>query len=580
MKFNELKKNLKKDFGKRTPLKLAILGDSSTQFLSQSIKGAGYNYEFNLTIFESDYNQIDSKILNINSDLYAFKPEFTLIFEAGHQLLQKFNKSMLNERITFAERQIDHLRLLVETLQKHSQTKIIYFNYCEEDDHVYGNFANKVNLSFIYQQRKVNYLLTEYSTTNPDLFICDLSSIQNTFGRKVLFQPSIYVYSGMLLSIDILPFVANSVLQIISAFKGRLIKCIVLDLDNTIWGGIIGDDGIDKIQIGELGIGKAFTEFQFWIKKLQQRGIIICVCSKNEERIAKEPFEKNPEMVLKLKDISVFVANWENKVDNINHIKNSLNIGFDSMVFFDDNPFERNIVRQNIPGIIIPELPEDPADYLDYLYGLNLFETTSFSNEDSARTELYQKDAMRVDAQKSYANEKDFLKSLKMISKVNSFNSFSIPRIAQLSQRSNQFNLRTIRYSEDDLAHLLESNFFHTFSFTLEDIYGDNGLICAVILREQNGTNLFIDNWFMSCRVLKRGMENFVLNVIVDYAIKNGYCTIIGEYLLTKKNGIVKDHYENLGFHLQNCYWLLETTSYQPKECFININEKEYYGKE
>ena len=232
---------------------------------------------------------------------------------------------------------------------------------------------------------------------------------------------------------------------------------MILDLDNTTWGGIIGDDGMENIQIGSLGIGKAFSEFQYWIKKLKNRGIIVAVCSKNTESVAKEPFEKHPDMVLRLSDISVFIANWDNKVDNIRQIQSILNIGFDSMVFLDDNPFERNIVRENIPEICVPELPEDPANYLEYLYGLNLFETVSFSNEDSARTKLYQIEAERAKVQKKFTNEDDFLKNLEMVSVIEPFNKFNTPRMAQLSQRTNQFNLRTIRYSEADIERISKS---------------------------------------------------------------------------------------------------------------------------
>jgi FkbH-like protein len=344
--------------------------------------------------------------------------------------------------------------------------------------------------------------------------------------------------------------------------------------DNTLWGGVIGDDGLENLQLGHgLGIGKAFTEFQHWIKTLKNRGIIIAICSKNNEETAREPFIKHPEMVLKLDDISVFVANWDNKADNIRHIQSILNIGFDSMVFLDDNPAERAIVRENIPGITVPELPEDPADYLEYLYGLNLFETASYSTEDAERTKQYQVEAERVSLQKTFANKADFLKSLDMVSEVTGFDAFNIPRVAQLSQRSNQFNLRTIRYTEADAARLAADSRYQTFSFTLEDKFGDNGLICVVILEKQDAKTLFIDTWFMSCRVLKRGMENFTLNTIVDYARENGFKRIIGEYIATAKNKMVEGHYPGLGFTAMagtdRVLYGFDVDRYGQKECFI-----------
>ena len=390
-----------------------------------------------------------------------------------------------------------------------------------------------------------------------------------------MFDSTVYVSTEMLLSLDILPYVSSRTLDIICAVEGKFKKCLILDLDNTVWGGIVGDDGWENIQVGHgLGIGKVFTEFQEWVKKLKNRGIIIAICSKNDEDKAKEPFEKNPEMVLRLNDIAVFVANWENKVDNIKTIQNILNIGFDSMIFLDDNPFERNMVREHIPEITVPELPEDPSEYLEYLYSLNLFETASYSEGDKDRTKQYQVEAQRVGLQKSFTNEADFLKSLDMVSEVKGFDSFNTPRVAQLSQRSNQFNLRTVRYTEAEITAIENDEHYATFSFTLADKFGDNGLICVVILEKQDTETLFINTWFMSCRVLKRGMENFTLNAIVDYARKHGFKRIIGEYLPTLKNKMVEEHYPHLGFKVlegkHTAQYILNVEEYKNRECLYS----------
>lgn len=573
MTFNELKKNIKNDFTGLKQLKLALLGDSSTQLLAQAIRGSGYNMHLDIDVLDADYNQVDRLIMNISSELYDYKPEYTVIFEAGHKLLMKFNKITEIERTTFAEDQFERICKLVEILQSNTKTKVIWFNYAEEDDRVFGNYANKVQSSFIFQQRKLNYILAEYSAVRAGFHICDISTIQNRLGRDLLYSPSIYVNTESVLSIDSLPAVADSIVQMIAAMQGQIKKCLILDLDNTLWGGIIGDDGFDNIKIGLFGIGKAFTEFQYWVKKLQQRGIIVCICSKNTESIAKEPFLKHPDMILRLKDFAVFKANWENKVDNIKNIQQILNIGFDSMVFLDDNPFERDMVRESIQYITVPELPKDPAEYLEFLYSLNLFETASYSAEDANRTEQYHL-MSQLEAEASFfTSENDFLKSLNMISDVQHFNSFSIPRVAQLSQRSNQFNLRTVRYTEEDIKIIVESDRYVTFSFTLEDKYGDNGTICAIILEKQKSKELFIDTWFMSCRVLKRGMENFVLNTIVKYANNNGYPKIVGEYIPTNKNDLVKNHFANLGFNQVGVFWELETYTYKNKKCYIRNKE-------
>ncbi|MBD0780019.1 HAD-IIIC family phosphatase [Maribacter sp. ANRC-HE7] len=527
----------------------------------------------NLDIWEADFNQIERQVYDPSSELYDFKPEYVIVFQSSHKLLGKYNKLKPEEYALLATKEISSIETICNTITNNLDAKIIYFNYTEIDDAVFGNHANKTASSFLYQLRKLNFNLMELASKNPNLYLCDISSIQNQVGKSNMFQPALYINTEMVLGIDILPKVASKTIDLISTLNGKFKKCVILDLDNTTWGGIIGDDGLENIQIGSLGIGKAFSEFQYWIKKLKNRGIIVAVCSKNTESVAKEPFEKHPDMVLRLEDISVFIANWENKADNIRQIQNILNIGFDSMVFLDDNPFERNIVRENIPEICVPEMPEDPANYLEFLYGLNLFETVSFSNEDAERTKLYQIEAERAKIAQKFTNEDDFLKNLEMVSTVEPFNKFNTPRIAQLSQRSNQFNLRTVRYSEADIERISNSGDYATFSFTLEDKFGDNGLICAIILHKENEKTLFVDTWFMSCRVLKRGMENFVLNTIVDFAKENGFTTIKGEYIPTAKNPMMKDHYHNLGFTKDHSYFTLEVDKYQFKTNYIKVKQ-------
>lgn len=568
--FSQLKKNLKNNFENLKSVKVALLGDTATQLLKQALRGTGYDAGLDLQILEADFGQIERQVFDTASELYTYQPDIVIIFQSTHKLLGKYNKLQPDQYSNLAEDQLQLINNIYTTITAALTTKVIIYNYPEIDDSVFGNYANKTEQAFLFQLRKLNYQLMVYATQNPDIYLCDISSIQNQVGKAFMFQPSVYVSTEMVINIDALPLIASRTIDIISALYSDFKKCLILDLDNTLWGGIIGDDGIENIQIGSLGIGKAFTEFQYWIKKLKNRGIILAVCSKNTEAVAKEAFEKHPDMVLKLADIAAFKINWENKVDNIRQIQSVLNIGFDSMVFLDDNPFERNMVRESIPAITVPELPEDPANYLEYLYSLNLFETVSFSQEDATRTQQYQKEALRNTTQALYTNESDYLKSLNMLSAVHGFNKFNTPRVAQLSQRSNQYNLRTIRYTEGSIEMLINQPDYFSFAFTLEDRFGDNGLISFIILKKESPEILFIDNWVMSCRVLKRGMEDFALNTIVMFAKQSGYTWLQGEYLPTAKNQLVKDHYQQLGFAPDNGYWLLNINEYNNRLCFIN----------
>lgn len=569
LNFKELKNNLKKDYSGFKTIKVAILGDSATQLLVQTIKGYGYTEKINFEIYEADYRQIEQEIINLDSKLYKFNPEYIVIFESTEKLINDFYKLEKVHKNNYADTHIERIKSLWNRVNSKLNCKIINFNYVEIDDNVFGNYGSKVETASIYQLRKLNLNLMEAARGYKNIFINDICALQNLHGRKNMFDPRLYISSNMAFALDFLPLIAKNIVDIIKTASGKINKCLILDLDNTIWGGIIGDDGINNIQIGELGIGKAFSELQMWAKQLKERGIILAICSKNSEKIAKEPFLKHPDMILHLDDISIFVVNWRNKVDNIKYIQSVLNIGFDSMVFIDDSSFERNMIRKMLPEITVPELPEDPVDYILYLRHLNLFETISYSDEDSDRTKKYQYEAKRTKFKTNFSSINDYLKNLNMIAEVAEFDDYHIPRIAQLTQRSNQFNLRTKRYTEQDINKIRESNLYITRYFKLEDKFGEYGLIGIVILKKIDSDSVFIDTLIVSCRVLKRGMEEFIFNKIVKLAASEGCNKIIGEYLPTPKNALAKDILKEFGFAKGEDKWILDIKDYRERKNFI-----------
>ncbi|MBC7475530.1 MAG: HAD-IIIC family phosphatase [Candidatus Sericytochromatia bacterium] len=564
--FKSLKKNLKKDFSKLKKIKLAILGDCSTQLISQALRGYGYEYGISLEIFDADFDQIKIQVFDTNSDLYNFKPDFIVLIFSSEKLINNFYKS--DEKENFASNKVEEIKVIWNTINNNFKSNIINFNFYEINDSIFGNFSNKYDKSFLYQIRKINFNFMDLAISYNNVFILDICSLQNTFGRNFTHDYRLYISYKMVFNIDFLPIIAKNILDIIITIQGNTKKCIILDLDDTLWGGVIGDDGINGIQIGELGVGKVFSDFQSWLKQLKNRGIILAVCSKNTEEIAKEPFNLHHEMILKLEDFAVFIANWEDKPNNIKKIQSILNIGFDSIIFIDDNPFERNIVKTMIPDICVPDLPTDPSMYLDFLKSLNLFETVSISLEDYLRNKSYQNEIKRNDMQSILGSIKNYLKNLDMVCINKPFEAFFIPRIAQLTQRSNQFNLRTIRYDQKDIEVIMQSDKYFTKYFTLNDKFGDYGLIGLVILKKDEH-HLFIDTLIMSCRVLKRTMEEFIFNNIVSIAKKNNLNQIIGEYIPTNKNLIVKDFYKDFGFEQKNNLWLLDVNKYIIKETFV-----------
>ena len=569
LNFSELKKNLKKDFSQFPLVKIALLGDSPTQLLNLALKGYAFTHGWNTEIWEADFDQIERQILDPDSDLYQQPAEFILLFPSTQKLRTKFYQTKKESRASFAETQTAQWKMLCETIQQKSKAKILLMNYAPYDDGVFGSFASKTPLSFNRQLRAINVEFDKLSSEIKNLFIIDVNALQSNAGSETAFSSAININSGFVFHLDFLPRVALEICQVIGAIRGQIRKCLILDLDNTIWGGIVGDDGWENLQLGDLGVGKAFTQLQYWAKQLKERGIILCVCSKNDETIAKEVFEKHPDMKLRLDDIAVFVANWETKVENIRFIQQVLNIGFDSMVFIDDNPFERNIVRQGIPEVYVPELPEDAAEYLSFLESLHLFETASLSEEDENRTKQYQEEAKRTHLQTAFENEDEFLESLNMEVTVSNFSGYNIPRVAQLTQRSNQFNLRTIRYTEEEIERIGKDDCYTGLAFSLSDKYGDYGLISVVILKKETD-HLFIDTWLMSCRVLKRGMEQFVCNLIVEKANDVGVKKVIGEYIPTAKSGLVNNLLADSTFKPQGDKWILETSDFAPLKNFIH----------
>ena len=361
-------------------------------------------------------------------------------------------------------------------------------------------------------------------------------------------------------------------------------KGVIVDLDNTLWGGVIGDDGPDGILISAHGEGEDYYRFQCFLRELKNRGVLLAVCSKNEHSNAVLPFERHPAMVLRLSDFAAFVANWDNKAVNIERIQQTLNIGLESMVFVDDNPFERNLVRNLLPTVIVPELPDDPSDYVRALCELNLFETNTVAKEDAQRTELYRVEGQRRIAEANAASFEEFLQSLDMKITMERFTPQNLNRISQLFQRSNQFNLTTHRYTQAHCEVMMgDTASYLPLGVSLSDRFGDHGLISIVVARPDLAAGaLVITDWLMSCRVLARGVEEYLMNHVFEEARRRDLQRVLGEFVPTSKNAMVKDFFARFGFKKVRedsdgrSEWMLETNAYTPRPVFITACRAEY----
>lgn len=576
--FLQLKKNSKKDKSDLLGYRMVLVGDCATQHIAQAVSGYAYEEGIGLELLDTDYDQIFAQVMDSDSELYRYQADAILIVMCTEKLYEAYCGVPVGDRSRFAAKKYEEICRIWKRVQEynHPETgkkmKILQFNFAEVDDRCFGNYANCVENSFLWQLRKLNVLLMQ-GAQSEGIYLVDISYVQNLYGRQRFHDEKLYYVAKMPFSTEALPAIAREVISIIKAVTARFKKCVILDLDQTLWGGVIGDDGLEGIQIGELGIGHAFWEFQLWLKELTKRGIILAVCSKNDEEKAKEPFLKHPEMVLRLEDIAVFIANWEDKAENIRKIIETLNLGADSFVFLDDNPFERNLVRSMLPEITVPELPEDPALYLSYLKEQNLFETISYSEADQDRTKQYREEAGRISLKQQFATYEEYLEQLGMVAEAKPFDAFHIPRIAQLSQRSNQFNLRTVRYTEEEAAGLARDDQYITLYFTLKDKFGDHGLISLVVMKKEKDM-LFIENWLMSCRVLKRTMEAFIVNTMLEEAQKADAVRVVGEYIKTPKNAMVEHLYEEMGFRpLGEGKYEIMTAAYQKQKTWIERAE-------
>jgi FkbH-like protein len=349
------------------------------------------------------------------------------------------------------------------------------------------------------------------------------------------------------------PLYGDLVGRLLAARQGRSRKCLVLDLDNTLWGGVIGDDGMEGIALGNgTALGEAFLELQYYAKELTRRGVILAVCSKNDEANALEPFEKHPDMVLRRGDIACFVANWNDKAANLREIARRLNIGTDALVFADDNPAERAIIRRELPEVAVPELPEEPGLYAATIAAGGYFEAVRLTAEDRERAAQYQANLAREQAQAaldsgSETDMQGYLESLEMVLQWGRIDPISAPRIVQLVNKTNQFNLMTRRTTDEAVAALMHDDAALHLHLRLIDKFGNNGII-AVVIGERRGDAMHVTDWLMSCRVLKRGVEAATLNLVAAESRRLGARRVIGTYRPTAKNGMVRDHYESLGF--------------------------------
>lgn len=528
-------------------VRLAILGGPTTVQLRRVVEAFLAAEEIAADVYECDYGLFRQEILTPGSGLDRFHPDIVFL-ATGARDVSGFPPADADEVAVaaLAEREIAGLAALWSIAQARWSATVIQNNFEVAPGSSFGHFALRRPGARENYLDRLNRLLAERAP--PAVVLHDLRGLAAEAGARAWFDARFYFEFKMPCGAECLVSYGYSVVSLVRAIQGRSRKVLVLDLDNTLWGGVVGDVGPGGIELGDVSSeGQAFSAFQRYARQLRERGILLAVCSKNDADKAREPFDVRADMTLKWGDFACFVANWENKADNLREVARRLALGADALVFFDDSPVERALVRRLAPEVAVPDVPEDPSEYVQALAAHRYFETTAFTREDATRARSYAAEARRRELADAGADLPSFLASLAMRMRVGPVDELNLERVTQLINKSNQFNLTTRRRSLAEVRALGAHPEWRTLTFSLRDAMGDSGLVSVVLLRRSDDA-LAVDTWVMSCRVLQRGVEQFVRNALVALARREGVDRVAGVYVPTPKNGMVEHHYARLGF--------------------------------
>ena len=576
------KKALREELLKTVDLlekRVAILGGSTTAEFKNLLELFLLKEGIRPLFYESEYNKYYEDALFENPTLQKFNPDI-IYFHTSLANVRTFpDLAQSSESVdSFIAAEIEKWKSLWRSCAaKYPRAVVIQNNFEMPDVRVLGNLDGVYPQGIVHFVRRINDAIAVEVGRAKNIYINDICYLSSLLGLERWFDKNFWFSYKYAMSFEGMTLTAHNVAALIKAIFGKTKKCLVLDLDNTVWGGVVGDDGVNGLQIGkETPVAEAYTAFQKYVLKLKERGIILAVCSKNDLANAKSGFG-HPDSVLKFEDFACFKANWENKDKNIRAIAEELNIGLDAIVFVDDNPAERALVKAQCPQVAVPEVGEDIAQYPLILDRGGYFEPASISGDDLKRSQYYQQENQRQSMEGSFANYGDFLLSLQMKADITAFEPVYLERITQLTNKTNQFNLTTRRYTQAEIEAIASDPQYIKLQGRLADKFGDNGLISIVTARIE-GVEAHIELWLMSCRVLKRDMELAMMDFLVEQCRECGVKKLFGYYYKTAKNGMVVDLYKDLGFSMEerrdneNLVWsYMIPERYQPKNRFINI---------
>lgn len=560
----------------RIKKKIAVLGGSTTHDVVRILELFLLNQGIEPEFYESEYGMYWEDAMFGNEELNAFAPDMIYIHTSLRNLRSfpepSDSREAVEEKLAT---EYGRFETMWEKLAQERQCPVIQNNFEYPYFRLMGNQDGADIHGRTYYVNEMNRRFAAYAQEHQNFFINDINYQSAVYGLDEWSAPEYWHMYKYSLCLKAIPWLAHNVANIVKSVFGKNKKSLVLDLDNTLWGGIVGDDGPENLEIGqETNMGQVFAEFQSYVKLLKDYGVMLNVASKNEEENALAGLN-HPAGVLRPDDFLLIKANWEPKSLNIEQIAQQLNILPDSLVFADDNPAEREIVRQQTAGVTAPEIGR-PEDYIRVLDRGGYFEVTSLSDDDRKRNEMYQANLKREQQQASFADYADYLRSLEMTGVVRPFEPVYMGRIAQLTNKSNQFNLTTQRFTQAQIEQMAADEKYITLYGKLADKFGDNGVV-SVVIAEKDGNCAHIRLWLMSCRVLKRDMELAMLDGLAERCLAEGISTLYGYYYPTAKNNMVREFYGQLGFErisedeAGNTGWKLSLTGYENKNHVIEV---------
>ena len=572
----EAKKVNSSDF--ESQIKIALLGSFTLDGLNETIKVKCSELKVGCDTFYGGYNRYNEEILNSESKLYSFSPDVCFLILDTRNILGDLFYSPYNlsvdKRREFIQNKINELINLIKSFKEKSNSKLVISNFIIPTYSPYGIFETKTDYGLQEMVFDLNHKLNNICRDENSIYVYDINGFVSKHGEENVFDFQQYFFGDVKISLSHIPILANDLLGYIKPTLGLNKKCIVLDLDNTLWGGIVGEDGFNKIKLGPQPPGNTYVEFQKYLLSLHERGIILAVNSKNNLEDAIEVIKNHPNMILKEKHFACLKINWNDKVTNLKDIAQELNIGLDSIVFIDDDPVNRDFVRETLPEVLTIELPKDPSLFVPTLTDLNDFHVIKITEDDKQRGKMYTQQRKRVESEKNSASFEEYLKQLNIKIHIKKADEFTIPRISQLTLKTNQFNLTTKRYQEEDIKNFSQDKKKIVGCAQVEDKFGDNGITSVFIIKKDNEEEWIIDTFLLSCRVIGRGVEEGILDYIINEAKKNNVKRIIGNFIPTKKNKPSESFLSNFGFEKVNDYWIYSLEKHSKKQShLVLLNE-------